>query len=70
MEITHNEHEHTVTISRSNGTKLEFVYLSDKLISAEFTIALNDQEGNQLQEIPLSMEEAKELHSHLSIVLK
>lgn len=60
--ITSNNDEHSMTVERENGVKIDFcAYRSDKA----FIIGATDQYGNPLQDVMLSASETSALFDHL-----
>jgi hypothetical protein len=60
--VTSNADEHSLTVNRENGVKLDFcAYRSDKAL----IIGATDGDGNPLQEVMLSAQESSFLLDHL-----
>lgn len=62
MTITSNSSEHSMTVTRSNGVRIDFcAYRDDKAL----IIGAVDANGNPLQEVLLSAHESSLLLDHL-----
>jgi hypothetical protein len=61
-KITSNQHEHSTTITRQDGTTIDFVGMP-----GEVTIGQNNPDGTHVN-IPLNLEEAQVLHEKLAAV--
>jgi hypothetical protein len=62
-KITRNYDEHSVTVRRGNGEKVDFVGMKDEIVIGQTL-------GDEHTHIVLSIDEAKELQSHLSNVIR
>jgi len=64
VKITQNQDEHSVTVTRSDSTKIDFVSMKDEIIVGQ----TNPADDSHTQ-IVLTTEEAKALQAHLATVL-
>ncbi len=60
---TTNQHETSVTVTRPDGSSVDFVSMPD-----EVTIGQNNPDGSH-QDIVLTLQEAQALQKHLTTVL-
>jgi hypothetical protein len=59
-QITTTAYEHSITVPAVNNTKFEVCILADEVI-----VAINNSDGEMLQEVILTVEQAKLLRNHL-----
>lgn len=59
---TSNQHENSITVVRSDSTKIDFCHMPNEII-------IGETQGESHTQIVISIEEARALHSHLASIL-
>ena len=62
MTLTSTDYEHSVTVERENGERVDFCVFK---LEKKFTVGISAADGEHLASVMLSPEEAKILLDHL-----